>query len=102
MQEALAAGIPVIMPDITPNDQRLPKQWLVQAQLAGTFEVRASIGIYETDPNFLASKMCEFGDEEFMAWSNKEAINIGQDLSWKNAIQHYKMMFEQIKAQQHR
>lgn len=98
MQEALAAGIPVVMPDVSPNEQRLPKQWLVQAKKAGSFMTRTELDLYETDANFLAFKMCEFADEEFMRWSNKEAINIGKDLSWETAKAHYKMMFEQILA----
>lgn len=99
MQEALAAGIPVIMPDISPNDQRLPKQWLVRADRKGSFMARTEIDIFETDANHLAFKMCEFADQEFMAWSNKEAITLGKALSWQNAQTQYKAMFEMMLAQ---
>jgi len=99
MQEALAAGIPVIMPDVSPNEQRLPAQWLVKAKKAGSFMARTEIDIYETDPNFLAFKMCEFADETFMRWSNQEAVALGKGLSWEHAIPQYKAIFEQIKAQ---
>lgn len=98
-QEALASGIPVIMPNISPNDSRLPHQWLVQAERTGSFETRTTIGIYETDANHLAFKMCEFADPEFMAWSNKEAISLGKALSWQNAIPQYKSIFEMVLAQ---
>jgi glycosyltransferase involved in cell wall biosynthesis len=98
MQEALAAGIPVIMPDIEPNGYRLPKQWLVPAKRERSFMTRTQIDIYETDPNHLAFKMCQFGDREFMKWSNKEAIEIGKGLSWKALKPYYQTMFEQITA----
>ena len=96
MQEALAAGIPVIMPDIEPNQYRLPKQWLVPAKRERSFMTRTQIDIYETDPNFLAFKMCEFANREFMSWSNKEAIEIGKGLSWKQLKPYYQTVFQTI------
>jgi glycosyltransferase involved in cell wall biosynthesis len=98
MQEALAHGIPVIMPDIEPNDYRLPKQWLVKADKKDSFMTRTQIDIFETDVDHLAFKMCQFGDEEFMRWSNKEALEIGKELSWKKLKPLYQTMFEQITA----
>lgn len=96
MQEALAAGIPVIMPNISPNDYRLPKQWLVDANRTGSFTARTEIDIYDVDPNWLAFKMCEFGDTEFMQWSNKEAIEIGKGLSWESAKKTYNEIFQMV------
>ena len=96
MQEALAAGIPVIMPDIEPNDYRLPKQWLVKADKRGSFMTRTQIDIYETDVNHLAFKMCEFADEEFMRWSALEAQQIGKGLQWKTLTPLYQSMLQQI------
>lgn len=96
MQEALAAGIPVIMPDIEPNDYRLPKQWLVMAKRTRSFMTRTQIDIYETDPNHLAFKMCEFADEDFMRWSNQEAKQIGKGLRWETLTPMYQSMLQQI------
>lgn len=99
MNEALAAGMPVIMPDISPNDQRLPKQWLVKANKADQFMARTMIDVYSVDPNFLAFKMCEFANETFMRWSNQEAIELGKGISWKQQKAIYDQTFEMIKAQ---
>lgn len=96
MQEALAAGIPVIMPNISPNEQRLPKQWLVDAKRIDSFRARTEIDVYSVDPNWLAFKMCEFANEEFMRWSNQEAIEIGKGLSWKQQKNLYNQTFEMI------
>lgn len=99
MQEALTAGIPVIMPDIEPNGYRLPKQWLVGAKRERSFMTRTQIDIYETDPNWLAFKMCEFANADFMKWSNKEAIEIGKGLKWETLKAYYQTIFEQIISQ---
>lgn len=96
MQEALSAGIPVIMPDVSPNEYRLPKQWLVSAKRTHSFMTRTQIDIYETDPNWLAFKMCEFASSDFMQWSNKEAIEIGKGLSWETLKAYYQTVFAQI------
>jgi glycosyltransferase involved in cell wall biosynthesis len=96
MQEALAAGVPVIMPDIEPNGYRLPKQWLVKAEKKSSFMTRTEIDIYETDVDHLAFKMCQFADEDFMRWSNEEAKQIGKGLRWENLTPLYQSMFQQI------
>lgn len=96
MQEALAAGIPVIMPDIEPNGYRLPQKWLVKADRKGSFMTRTEIDLYETDVDHLAFKMCEFGDEDFMRWSNQEAKQIGKGLRWETLTPLYQSMLQQI------
>jgi len=96
VQEALTAGIPVVMPDVSPNNVLLPKQWLVGARKAGEFMTRTMIDIHETDPNWLAMKMCEFANPEFMAWSNKEAEQIGKALKWETLKPLYTEIFQQI------
>lgn len=60
MCEALASGIPVIMPDIDPNNKVLPKEWLVRADRTGQFMTRTMVDLYDTDPQSLADKIIEF------------------------------------------
>lgn len=62
MTEALAAGIPVIMPNIDPNDKVLPKNWLINARNNSTFMARTSIDVYEANPHILAAKMINLID----------------------------------------
>lgn len=57
MQEALMSALPVIMPDISPNNQILPKDWLVPAYKKGEFMTRTMIDIYELSPTQLATKI---------------------------------------------
>lgn len=58
-QEAIGAGIPVIMPAIEPNGW-LPNEWLVPAKLSGRFQARNQIDVYATDYRYLAERMDEF------------------------------------------
>lgn len=55
--EALMSGLPVLMPDISPNNKLLPKEWLINAAHSGSFMTRTAIDIYRSDPKHLAFKM---------------------------------------------
>lgn len=55
--EALMSGMPVIMPDISPNNGLLPREWLVPAQRSGELLTRAPIPLYTTPPKLLAAKI---------------------------------------------
>lgn len=94
MNEALAAGMPVIMPDISPNSM-LPPEWLVPAEKVFDFEARTTIDVYEADIPSLAKKMLEFSDSDlFMASANKNAKHFGEGLSWKNMKETYDRMLQ--------
>ena len=54
MNEALISGLPVFMTDLSPNNQVLPKQWLVDAQKTGEFRAKSIIDVYSGDPKQLA------------------------------------------------
>lgn len=95
MQEALSAGMPVIMTDIEPNRQWLPKEWLVPAFKKTEFEARTTIEVFEADDLCLADKMAQFATTQgFMEWSNLEAKRLGEALSWKNMVSLYDELLE--------
>lgn len=60
MNEALAAGLPVIMPDIDPNNKILPEGWLVPAEKKSVFMARTPIDVYSVDHQALADRIAEF------------------------------------------
>lgn len=62
MAEALMAGLPVIMPDISPNNKILPAKWLVSAHQKEELMTRVAIPVYETSPAALALKIEELVD----------------------------------------
>lgn len=84
MQEALSAGMPVIMTDIQPNNDRLPPEWLVPAAKMGSFKAHTDIDIYEPDVEYLVEVMNRFENDAFMECSNREADDLADAMSWKN------------------
>lgn len=63
MNEALAAGLPVMMPNIDPNNMVLPKEWLVKAKHSGSFTTRTEIDLFNADQNDLADKIIEWATD---------------------------------------
>lgn len=55
--EALMSGLPVIMTDTSPNNEWLPKEWLVKCKKIGEFMTRTMIDIYGSDIRQLAKKI---------------------------------------------
>lgn len=57
MIESLSSGLPVIMTDITPNNNVLPRKWLVKSKQIGTFKTRTMISYHSADHKALARKI---------------------------------------------
>lgn len=55
--EALMSGLPVIMPDIEPNNKLLPREWLVDSVKVAEFEARDMIDVYSARHKALAQKI---------------------------------------------
>lgn len=82
LNEALSTGMPVIMPDISPNDHILPKEWLVPAKVVGFFEPRGRVDIYECDPDALRAKIEWFKTQD-MKEQSQIANKIADSISWE-------------------
>ncbi len=54
MNEALMSGLPVVMTNVEPNNLVLPKEWLVDSTVEGTFMTRTEIPYYSAKPGELA------------------------------------------------
>lgn len=76
--EALMSGLPVIMPDISPNSQLLPKKWLISAHKVHSFMTRVLIDVYEVDPLRLAQKIDEFATRD-LTTDKIEAFELAYD-----------------------
>lgn len=93
MNEALTAGLPVIMTDISPNDQILPKKWLLPSTVTARFEGRSTIDVYSADTQELAKKIDELATMDELAMRNQKevAYSIAQDnYSEKVLLPEYK------------
>ena len=88
-QEALSAGIPVIMTDLPPNNSLLPREWLGAAKQVSAFTAHTAIPIHEIEHNELVGTMRQFEDNEFMRVANEKANEIAESLSWKTLASKY-------------
>lgn len=57
MNEALVSGLPVFMTDISPNNQILPRDWLVSSSKISTLMTRVKLDVYEADVKELGKKV---------------------------------------------
>lgn len=94
MQEALAAGMPVIMTEMSPNYFVLPTSWLVRARYKTTFMTRTEIDVYEADEKQLAQKIDEFASmsEPVMENASTIAKRIAEGISWKTLLPVYEAL----------
>lgn len=82
MNEALAAGMPVIMPDISPNNNLLPPEWLVPALITDRFTPRTTIDIYTIDYEALRQKLDWFRNCD-LEFESRRANQIADTISWE-------------------
>jgi glycosyltransferase involved in cell wall biosynthesis len=82
LNEALSTGMPVIMPDISPNNHLLPPEWLVPATCTDSFTPRTKIEMYSVDIDALRAKIEWFRSAD-MAVESKKADAIAQSISWE-------------------
>ena len=97
MQEALGAGMPVIMPDISPNADILPREWLVPAREVKRLGIDQNIVAYRTDPLALAQLIDRFATEEsFYTGSVSQSLQIAEQRSWSAMLPRYEEVFESM------
>ncbi|MGI5216265.1 glycosyltransferase [Nocardia sp. CA-290969] len=85
-QEALASGLPVVMPDISPNNLLLQPDWLVPARRTGSFRARTDIDLHTVDHQALAATIDRFAsDPAFFRQAQSIARATAEQLSW-NAL----------------
>lgn len=87
MNEALLCGLPVFMPNCSPNDYYLPKDWLIKCLHTGSFMTRTKIDMYSADAKHLAEMIDNF---EPSVESKKRARSIGEQFLADNLTEQYK------------
>jgi len=90
MQEAIGAEMPVIATDISPNNQWLPKEWLVPASQTGSFKCKNHVDVFDANPRQLAAKIDQFCDAEFYDAAVVKAQEIKEKISWEKQLPVYK------------
>lgn len=88
MNEALAAGLPVIMTDIDPNNKILPETWLVKAEKKTAFMARTMIDVYSAYQLELAKTIINFTNIDYddLSECKLEARNIAENEYGSEAV----------------
>lgn len=95
--EAIGCGMPVIMPDIDPNNTWLPSDWLVPAVKQGKFMANVEVEMFRMRPKMLARKIDKMArSPHFYAGSKAAAEVIRKEYSWNNQWAHYVAVFEDV------
>lgn len=79
MQEALAVGMPVLMPNCEPNSTVLPGSMLTPCHLFGQMECTSMIDLYDVNPADLASQIRQWQYPDLMVQGSEWAQQ------WRNA-----------------
>ncbi len=92
--EALMSGLPVIMTDISPNNELLPKEWLFKAVKKSSFFTRTTIDIYGSEPKDIAKKI-DWLFEQNIDNMKIQAFDLGHsNFSYSVLKPKYEAMFE--------
>jgi len=60
MNEALLSGLPVFMTNVSPNNQILPQDWLVESDSIGTIRTKVRINLFEANNVLLAQTIDKY------------------------------------------
>ncbi|MEX2116825.1 MAG: glycosyltransferase [Bacteroidota bacterium] len=96
VNEALAAGMPVIMPNIDPNNRWLPEDWLVPAKNIGEITDRTPIDVMSATPYDLAQKIYEFATDKNFGFQSIKASRIADEISWRAMKPRYLKVFSDL------
>lgn len=95
LNEALSSGMPAIMPDISPNNHLLPKEWLVPAYKDGFFAPRTKVDLYSVDIEALKQKI-EWFNQCDIAEESRKADKIADSISWDTLGPKYMEALESL------
>ena len=90
LNEALGNHIPTVMPNISPNNQWLPKTWLTPATEKATLAARDLITVYQTHPQHIAGKIDNITTSS--SWyreAHETAKKISEEYSWATLKDRY-------------
>jgi glycosyltransferase involved in cell wall biosynthesis len=94
MQEALAAGMPVLMPDCEPNRTVLPSNMLVPSYVGGQIECTSWIDLFDVNPAELANQIRAYYQHPALVAAGSDwAREWGDAHSWEALWPQYEAAF---------
>lgn len=90
-QEAIGCGIPVMMTDVSPNNDLLPPDWLVPVlPRVESFVTRGPIEVYSVNVTALAQRMLDlYRHPDAVQRMHEQAKELAQSMSWKPLLPRY-------------
>jgi glycosyltransferase involved in cell wall biosynthesis len=95
MNEAMAAGLPIMMTDMAPQNTILPKEMLIPVKRMGAIDIRRRIEFAEIDPIAVAEKVDELYNQSI--WLNsKLSRETALAMSWQKLLPEYQRVFQEL------
>jgi glycosyltransferase involved in cell wall biosynthesis len=96
LNEAIAHHIPVLMPDVSPNNQWLPAEWLVPVTpFRQTFHAHVDVEMCSVHEAVLARRMVHLAQQpERVRQMHVQAKDLADKLSWANLQARYEEVIE--------
>lgn len=92
VNEAMAAGMPVLMTDMKPQNEILPKEWLIPVKRILTTEIKRQIEFADIDPAAIAAKVGEWYNQPIWQTSKSTTEKI-RSISWEKLLPEYRTLF---------
>jgi hypothetical protein len=80
MNEALLSGLPVLMTNMEPNNNILPKEWLFNYNGYQSVRTKTRVNAARTNPTFIASTI----DKYVLSTNKEEAKRSAYDIGYRN------------------
>lgn len=95
--EALGMKIPILMPNIDPNDRWLPSEWLVPAKQSGEFRAANPVMVHRTMPTTLSLYIDNLAVSEVAyAHALRQAARLSRVYSWDALIGQYRDVLKRV------
>ena len=95
MNEALAAGMPVMMTDMKPQNTILPPDMLIPVHAMSAIDIRRRIEFAEIDPQKVAETIDKWYDKPIWQLS-KKSREIAERMSWQTLLPEYRKIFRSL------
>lgn len=82
VNEAMAAGMPILMSDMAPQNKVLPKEWLIPVDRLLKVQIKQTVDYAEIDPRKVAQKIDEWYHKDIWQHS-KLSRKMALERSWK-------------------
>lgn len=96
LNEAISCGIPVLMPDISPNNAWLPHDWLVPVTpFRQTFHAHVDVEMASVHEAVLARRMVALAQQpERVRQMHQQAKSLADQLSWESLRPRFQEVIE--------